>query len=180
MMSEDQDMGALSGSHASHEAPAGLRPSGFDPARGLHILQHSLGVDRHGQGEQYRRHFVTGPGSVDYADCMALTEAGLMTRRSASDLSGGMDLFLVTPAGRAYVAEYSPPPPKLTRGQRRYREWLDVSDATGETFMEFCRRRDRRLKPEGPRRETGSVAQATKAPVPEGQSPQSQAGEDHV
>ena len=30
---------------------------------------------------------------------------------------------------------------KLTRGQRRYREWLDVSDATGETFGDFLKRR---------------------------------------
>ncbi len=27
------DSGALSGSHASHEARSGLRPPGFDPAR---------------------------------------------------------------------------------------------------------------------------------------------------
>ena len=129
------------GSRAAHEARSGLHPTGFDPSRGLHILQHSLGVDRHGQGERYRNHFVTGEGSVDYPDCMALVGAGLMERRGYSALAGGDWCFTVTEAGAAYVAEHSPPPPKLTAGQRRYREWLDVSDATGETFIEFCRRK---------------------------------------
>lgn len=50
---------------------------------------------------------------------------------------------MATDAGKAYVAECSPPPPKLTAGQRRYREWLNVSDVTGETFIEFCRRKAR-------------------------------------
>lgn len=112
----------------------------FDPARGLHILQHSLGVDKYGQGEQYRNHFVTGSGSVDYPDCQALVSAGLMTRQKGGSLTGGNDVFFVTDAGKQYVAEASPAPPKLTPGQRRYREWLNVSDATGETFIEFCRR----------------------------------------
>src|SRR6478609_3022343 len=42
----------------------------------LHILQHSLGLDEHGRGTMYRSHFVTGEGSKDHADCMALVEAG--------------------------------------------------------------------------------------------------------
>lgn len=115
--------------------------SGFDPARGLHILQHSLGIDQFGQGEQYRNHFVTGEGSKDHPDCMALVAAGLMNVRRAIKMFGDMDGFTVTDAGRAYVAEHSPAPPKLTRGQQRYREWLNVSDATGESFIDFCRRK---------------------------------------
>jgi hypothetical protein len=111
--------------------------------RHLHILQHSLGVDQHGQGDQYRNHFVTGAGSIDHPDCMALVEAGLMNVRLSPPHYGGMDYFHVTDAGKRYVAENSPPPPKLTAGQKRYRRWLDVSDATGETFAEFCRRETR-------------------------------------
>ncbi|MHB0986236.1 MAG: hypothetical protein ACYC05_11690 [Sulfuricella sp.] len=34
----------------------------------LHILQHSLGLDKYGDGNQYRNHFVTGPGSTDFDD----------------------------------------------------------------------------------------------------------------
>jgi hypothetical protein len=141
---EPKDLGASASPKpalvASDQAPSGLDPTGFDPARGLHILQHSLGVDQYGRGQQYRNHFATGEGSVDHPDCMALVSAGLMNVRRATAFMSGMDLFYVTDAGRAYVAENSPPPPKLTRAQQRYRHWLNVSDATGETFIEFCRR----------------------------------------
>ena len=103
----------------------------------LHILQHSLGVDQHGRGQQYRNHFVTGEGSIDYPHCMALVEAGLMTQRKGNALSGGDDVFFVTDAGKAYVAEHSPPPPKTTRSQRRYQAYLD-SD-TSMSFLDWVR-----------------------------------------
>lgn len=122
------------------EPASRLGPTGFDPARGLHILQHSLGVDKHGQGAQYRNHFVTGEGSTDYPDCEALVAAGLMTKQRGGRLTGGDDAFFVTEAGKAYVSEHSPPAPKLTASQQRYREWLKVFDVTGESFIEFCRR----------------------------------------
>ncbi|MES2095160.1 MAG: hypothetical protein V4459_00230 [Pseudomonadota bacterium] len=94
--------------------------------KALHILQHSLGVDRHGRGEQYRSHFVTGEGSDDWPTCIWLTRAGLMRRRAGSQLTGDMDSFHVTDAGRAYVAEHSPAPPKLTRSLQRYQAYLDA------------------------------------------------------
>jgi hypothetical protein len=93
----------------------------------LHILQHSIGADEHGRIVRGggRNHFVTGEGSDDYPHCMELVAAGLMTRRSGSAISGGDDIFHVTEAGRLAVAEHSPPPPKLTPGQRRYQAFLD-------------------------------------------------------
>ena len=105
----------------------------------LHILQHALGVDEYGQGEQYRSHFVTGSGSVDYAASMELVAAGLMTRRDGGTLPfGGDDQFHVTDAGRAFVASNSPPPPRLTRSQKRYRAWLD-GPADWMSFGEYLR-----------------------------------------
>jgi hypothetical protein len=101
----------------------------------LHILQHSLGVDGFGQGHQYRNHFVTGEGSDDHPHCMALVERGLMTHRKANALTGGDDLFFVTDAGKAFVAEHSPKPPKLTRSQRRYRAYLKAD--CGVSFAEW-------------------------------------------
>ena len=106
----------------------------------LHILQHALGVDRYGRGDQYRSHFVTGVGSDDYADCLALVGNGLMTRRAGETLPfGGDDLFHVTDAGRAFVAEHSPAAPKLTRSQQRYRRYLDADSAL--SFGEWMRSR---------------------------------------
>lgn len=126
----------------SDPSPQAVSAKGAHQAQGLHILQHSLGVDQFGQGKEYRNYFVTGEGSTDYDECVALVADGLMTQRKGNQLTGEMDAFFVTDAGKRYVADHSPPPPKLTRGQKRYREWLDVSDVTGESFMEFCRRRD--------------------------------------
>ncbi|MEY2151150.1 hypothetical protein AB7849_09545 [Rhodanobacter sp. 115] len=101
----------------------------------LHILQHSLGVDRYGQGKQYRNHFVTGKGSKDFDGCMALVDAGLMTRRPGNAITGGDDFFHVTPEGVDFVALQSPAAPKLTRSQRRYQEWLDAD--CGCSFAEW-------------------------------------------
>jgi len=74
-----------------------------DEARGLtkdqrHILRHSLGLN-YGR-KMYRNHFVTGEGSTNYADCMALVEMGLMTRRAGNPITGGDDVFFVTDAGK--------------------------------------------------------------------------------
>lgn len=117
-------------------------PSPEEAAKRLHILQHSLGVDEFGRGKMYRTRFVTGPGSLDYDTCMALVADGLMTRRDASTLPfGGNDLFFVTEAGKCHVREHSPKPPKLTRGQKRYRDFLNFDGSM--TFIEYCRWSDR-------------------------------------
>ncbi len=110
------------------------------PADGkiLHILQHSLGVDEFGRGEQYRNHFCTGPGSDDHGDCLSAVSQGLMTRRIAPEGYGGMDFFFVTDSGRSFVADRSPSPPKLTRSQKRYRAWLDAD--CDMTFGEYITR----------------------------------------
>lgn len=101
----------------------------------LHILQHSLGLDEYGQGEQYRNHFVTGEGSNDFPLCRELVAEGLMMERVGGVLSGGDSVFYVTPEGIDYVAHNSPQRPKLTRGQKRYREWLNAE--SGLTFAEW-------------------------------------------
>jgi hypothetical protein len=107
----------------------------------LQILQHSLGVNQYGQGNQYRNHFVTGPKTTDWPHCMALVSEGLMQRHAPSALTGGSDCFTVTDAGRAYVAEHSPKPPKLTQGQQRYRAWLRAD--CGLKFGEWLKDRPR-------------------------------------
>ncbi len=89
----------------------------------LHILQHSLGVDEFGRGRQYRNHFVTGPGSDDWAYCQTLCSAGLMNDHGPQTLFGG-NCFYVTDLGKKAVSTQSPLPPKKTRAQRRYEDFL--------------------------------------------------------
>lgn len=108
-------------------------------AKQLHILQHSLGLDEYGRGNPYRNHFVTGEGSKDHADCVALVDLGFMTRRSGSALSGGDDVFTVTEAGRAAVVARSPAPPKVSPGKQRYLDWLAYD--SGISFIEYLKMR---------------------------------------
>lgn len=103
----------------------------------LHILQHSLGVDHHGRGDQYRNHFVTGPGSVDWNTCQQAVSDGLMSVRESALLPSDSRCFHVTDAGKTYVTQHSPLPPKLTRSQRRYRKWLDADCSM--SFGQFIR-----------------------------------------
>jgi hypothetical protein len=108
----------------------------------LHILQHSLGVDQYGRGAQYRNHYVAGPGSNDFFNCLALCANGLMKDRGAQSMCGGMHYFQVTEEGKRAMREHSPNPPKLTRSQKRYREFIDSGAAdVGMTFREFLMKR---------------------------------------
>lgn len=107
----------------------------------LHILQHSLGVDKFGRGKMYRNHFVTGEGSIDHPVCIEAVECGLMTRHAGNALTGEMDLFVVTDAGRAYVLARSPKPDRKQKAKDRYSRFLDLSDVIPDlTFKDFLRR----------------------------------------
>lgn len=108
-----------------------------DAQKRLAILQHTLGLDQYGAGESYRNHFVTGERTDDYPHCAALVAAGLMVRRDGNQLSGGADVFHVTHAGRVFVAENSPRPPKLSASARRYRRFL--AEDGGLRFGEWLR-----------------------------------------
>ena len=84
----------------------------------LHILQHSLGLDDYGRGTEYRNRFVTGPRTVDFPLCEELVAAGLMDVGLAPEWVGGDSVYYVTDAGRQFVRDHSPNPPKLTRSLR--------------------------------------------------------------
>lgn len=104
----------------------------------LHILQHSLGLDQYGQGTWYRNHYVCGPGQGGYLDCCALVLAGLMQEHPPSELTGGDSCFVVTSEGKEAVRTHSPKPPRVTRAQKRYREWLGAD--CGLTFKQWLQR----------------------------------------
>jgi len=77
----------------------------------LHVLRHSLGLREDGTGRAYRNHFVPGEGSDDYPICCALVDDGLMTRRKGNELTGGADLFIVTPRGALHAKPEGAPVP---------------------------------------------------------------------
>lgn len=106
--------------------------------KSLRILQHSLGLDEFGQGQAYRNHFVTSPGSADFKICQDLVAQGLMHTKGVHPLAGrGGWCFWVTEKGREFVAEQSPKPPKLSRSKLRYKRYLEFGDCF-DSFIEFC------------------------------------------
>lgn len=107
----------------------------------LDILLHSLGLDQYGRGTFYRNRFVTDASSADHAHCMELTATGLMTRRANVELFGGSDIFTVTDEGKRTVRENSPSPPKLTRDQQRYRDWLAYDGSM--SFIDYLKWKSR-------------------------------------
>lgn len=102
-------------------------------ARQLEILQHALGVDKYGRGAHYRNHFCAGDS--DEPDCRSLVAMGFM--ETFTRLRLPYYNCRVTDAGVKAMWENSPNPPKLTRGQIRYREFLKAD--TGRPFIEWLR-----------------------------------------
>lgn len=112
----------------------------------LDILRHSLGLERGWQGTFSRNRFVTGAGSKDHASCMELTAIGYMTRRAKVELFGGDDIFTVTEEGKLAAVKNSQPP-KLSRGQQRYQEWLNYDGSM--SFIEYLKWKSQRQQQMG-------------------------------
>jgi hypothetical protein len=99
----------------------------------LHILQHSLGLDQYAQGKSYRNRYVCDPQpNID-----ELVALGLMADRGPQPIADGMHCYQVTEAGMAAMYDASPLPPKRTRGQKRYDEFLRAD--LGMTFGEYLK-----------------------------------------
>ncbi len=107
----------------------------------LHILQHALGRDKHGKNPDgrpdYRNHFCAGEGSADFTLCREAVTLSLMREHPPREISGGDHIFVVTDAGKAYIAEHGPPEPARTRGQERYHQFLQADP--GLSFGEWLR-----------------------------------------
>lgn len=98
----------------------------------LQILQHSLGVDEYGQGEMNRNHFCAG--GADETICRELVALGYMRQHETTEAFPYFNCS-VTDEGKAAMLRESPKPPKLTRSQKRYREFLRAD--AGYTFREW-------------------------------------------
>lgn len=108
----------------------------------LHILQHSLGCDQYGRGQQYRNHYADHAQSKDWLDLHILVAAGFMEDRGKPAAWGTLTCFVVTDAGKRVMIEQSPPPPKVSRSRSRWLEWLDSADAYYPMkFGEWLRRK---------------------------------------
>lgn len=81
----------------------GLRSAGvhgradMTPAQ-IELARHALGLGN-GRRVSYRNHFVTGPDGDDFADWMAMVEAGNAKRHAGHPLAGGDDMFWLTHQG---------------------------------------------------------------------------------
>lgn len=123
--------------------------------RHLEILQHALGLDKHGLCENYRngrRHYDFSPhrnhfcaGGDDEVLCRELVSIGYMHTWPGADDAGrvpGYPYFncSVTEAGKEAVRRESPAPPKRTRSQERYRDYLDADSGMrfGEWLKNSC------------------------------------------
>lgn len=69
------------------------------------ILLHALTGGKH---KVYRHHFVTGPGSKDFDDCMEMSRIGWMTKRGPIERMAGDYIFHVTEEGAAQVGKPLP------------------------------------------------------------------------
>lgn len=105
----------------------------------LEILQHSLGVDKCGQGEMYRNHFCAG--GDDEPICRELVALGYMVQHPTTKWLPYFNCSVTDEGKRAMLAE-SPAPPKLTKAQKRYRDFLKAD--TGMSFIEWLKESARR------------------------------------
>jgi len=114
----------------------------------LCVLQHALGRNEYGKKPYARgverNHFCAAAGTADFAACRDAVAQGLMRELPPSAISGGNSIFVVTDAGKNHVVAHSPPEPKLTRGQQRYREFLAAD--CGISFGEWLSTRPKAAK----------------------------------
>jgi hypothetical protein len=110
----------------------------------LAIMRHTLGLSEfHPEREPYRNFFDAGdppsdghPGHSDLPTLLTLESRGLMARsRPPGFMPRETMVFHVTEAGKACKLAF--PIPKLTRGQRRYRNFLRAD--CGLSFGEWLK-----------------------------------------
>lgn len=100
-----------------------------------HLLHHTLGITDPNQFDSYRNFFEASDGHTDLPGLLELCKAELMIEgKSPSFCHQDSRTFYVTQKGREVAFETRPKPPKLTRGQRRYRTYLrsEVDQSFGE------------------------------------------------
>jgi len=115
----------------------------------LAILQHTLGADQYGHVRHERNYFGTNKNFHDGIICESLLALGYMTSQEGDQAIFPVETFyFATKSGKQAMQDESPKPPKKTKGQRRYEEWLrGASDFV--SFGEWLKTRDE-LQADGP------------------------------
>ncbi len=121
-------------------------------AKQLEILQHALGCDQYGKTSYrcvpahpdyfpyHRNHFCAG--ASDEPICRELVALGFMKQHETTEWLPYFNCS-VTKGGIEAMRNESPAPPRLSRSQIRYREYLDAD--CGMTFREWiCSERQRK------------------------------------
>jgi hypothetical protein len=109
----------------------------------LEILQHSLGVDMYGQTPKgytpyTRNRFCAGVKDEDI--CRELVALGYMKQHETTKWLPYFNCS-ATPSGINAMRNESPAPPKLTRGQQRYRAFLEADlDITFREWIDLYAR----------------------------------------
>jgi hypothetical protein len=104
----------------------------------LEIMQHALGLDQYGRGASYRNYFSAG--ADDEPACRELVAMGYAVEHKRNTIYHGYNIS-ITDAGKSAVREFSPNPPKLTRGQQRWRQFLQLD--SGLSFKEWLKHHGR-------------------------------------
>jgi hypothetical protein len=91
----------------------------------LQVLQHSIGADQYGRSERGcdRNFFGTNANGKDGQVCQSLVALGLMEDHGFRELYRE-NVYTVTGRGVDAVLKFSPAPPKLSRSQQRYLDFL--------------------------------------------------------
>lgn len=106
----------------------------------IHILRHSLGLDEKGHGKEYRNYYCTGLGCDGYLEIVKLESLGFM---QLGKIDGDNRFYYVTHSGKD-EARKGIVYPKLTRSQKRYRDFLDAD--CGISFFEWLKGESARSK----------------------------------
>lgn len=113
----------------------------------LQILQHCLGCDKYGMSSNksprdpaspyYRNRFCAG--TADEPDCRELVALGYMVQHETTEHLPYFNCSVTKTGIKAMIAE-SPKPPKITRSQQRYLDYLALDDAFGSiSFKDFLK-----------------------------------------
>ena len=102
----------------------------------LHILQHSLGSDKYGRGYSRDYYCVGVEDEITLKDIRFLVSQGWM--RAGHTINEGRDqYYFVTSLGLSAMVGESPKPPKLTRAQQRYQDFLHAD--CGMSFGKYLK-----------------------------------------